>query len=68
MASTKVVLRTTFSDEFHVGDVVITPEGTEIATRKQADEILEAARVSHVQVYEVPAEETPTKQNEGSGS
>lgn len=66
MASTgKVVLKTTFSDVFRVGDLEITSEGVEL-DRKTADEVLEAARNNHVQLHEVEA--APTKKTEGSGS
>lgn len=70
MAGTKVVLRTAFNDEFHVGDVVITQEGTELPSRAKADEVLEAARQSGVTLYEVEAKPAAAaeKKNEGGGS
>lgn len=57
MASTKVTLRTAFSDVFRVGDIEITRQGTELPSRKQADEVLEAARASGVELYEVDPEQ-----------
>lgn len=69
MASTKVTLRTAFNDTFRTGDIVITREGTELPSRKQADEVIETARRNGVTLYEV---ESPSaadeKKTEGSGS
>jgi H2-forming N5,N10-methylenetetrahydromethanopterin dehydrogenase-like enzyme len=66
MAAAKVVLRTAFNDTFIVGDLVVTQDGTEVASRKQADDVIETARRAGVTLYEVPADETP--KIEGSGS
>lgn len=71
MAGTKVTLRTAFNDEFVVGDVTITQEGTELPSRAKADEVLETARQHGVALYEVEPETdevagTPTKKTEGS--
>lgn len=68
MASTKVVLRTAFNDEFQVGDLVITQQGTELPSRARADEVMETARRSGVTLYEVEPEAATDKKTEGSGS
>lgn len=67
MAGSKVVLRTAFNDEFRVGDIVITQQGTELPSRKAADEVLAAAKASRVQLFEVPAD-APVRTDEGSGN
>lgn len=66
MATTKVTLRTAFRDSFSVGDVTITQDGTELPSRKAADEVLEAARQSGVTLHEVPQDAAPEVKKEGS--
>lgn len=66
MASTKVVLRTPFQDVFEYRDYRIVPTGTELPSRKVADEVLEAARLNGVTLYEV--EEPQSAAPEGSGN
>lgn len=71
MASSKIVLRTAFSDVFVVGEgkdeIRITQEGTELPSKAKADEVREAARRSGVTLYEVTQDAAPAA-NEGSGS
>lgn len=66
MAGTKVTLRTAFNDEFIVGGVTITQQGTTVDSRTKADEILDAAQQAGVLLFEV--EPSDVKKTEGSGS
>lgn len=68
MASNKVTLRTGFVDNtFVFGDVTVTYEGTEFPSRTKADEALEAAKRSGVQLFEVEPDAAPSATNENKG-
>lgn len=75
MASTKVILRTAYRDEFIVGtgkdEIRITQEGTELPSKAKADEVIEAARRSGVTLYQVENDDAVVSaetKNERTGS